>query len=639
MQLTDSLPARWLAVILAGWLVLPGHADAQALTEETIFQPIETVITAGRTEQRIERAPATVTVISAEEIRASGAMNIPELLRFVPGLDVTTVNSAHFEVNARGLNQVLSNKLLVLIDGRSAYFDFFGGVIWPALQIVMDQIERIEVVRSPSSALYGANAFSGVINIITKAPRQINGTTLSVRGGEQGSIYSSLVHGKRYGDTSVRFALGGRRMDNFGDPKRRFESNVLGNIYVSHRFGAKQTLAVEGGLINGTVTQNVRLSDNDFEATTSYAKLNYEYGNFSLQSFWNRGDEIADPFFDGTDDVDILYNTFDIEAQQTLELANRHTLVVGGSYRYNTIESNLLGSTEHCQNLLAAYLQEEFRPVPEVSLLGGFRVDHHPLVGTNFSPRGSLIYAPTGQHTFRTSVGRAFRNPGFTESYFDLTVPNPVTGTPLFDLVGKSDLESEKITTYEFGYTYFPRHFFRAEFNFFLYRFSDYIGVAAMAPNPASGQMEQSYINSGSAKNHGFELAFDVLPCPWIKLSANYSFQNLTNNYSVLKMQLPTKHKFNAQSFLNLPYNLSCYLALSRVNKSIWEIPTVSGSYQPAVAEAHSRLDARLAWETLQQRAELFVAGYNLLDNGYREYPELGEIIQRRITAGCRFIF
>ncbi len=637
MYLTGFRTTVRLAAVLAYCLALPGLAGAQAFTEETIFQPIETVITAGRTEQRIERAPATVTVISAEEIRASGAMNIPELLRLVPGLDVTTVSSSHFEVNARGLNQILSNKLLVLIDGRSAYFDFFGGVIWPALQIVLDQIDRIEVVRSPSSALYGANAFSGVINIITKSPRQIDGTIVSVRGGEQGSIYSSLVHGKRYGDTSVRFALGARQMGSFTNSRRKFENNILGNIYLSHRFSANQMLSVEAGLINGTVNQKVRLLDNNFKATTSYAKVNYEHGNFSLQSFWNHGNETGDPFFPKTGGAEILYNTFDLEAQQTLELANKHTLVVGSSYRYNTIKSNLTGP-EHRQNLLAAYLQEEYRPIPEISLLGGMRVDHHPLVGTNFSPRASLIYAPTGRHTFRTSVGRAFRNPAFTESYFDLGVPPAVPGAPEFTLVGKTNLKSEKITTYEFGYTYFPRHFFRAEFNFFFYRFNDYIGIDEVVPIADNGGLRQSYTNAGSARNHGFELALDVLPASWVKLSANYSFQNLTNNYTVFEKQLPAKHKLNFKSFLNLPYNLSCYLAVSRVSKSVWEVPTSNGRYEVAEAISNTRLDTRLAWETLQRKAELFVAGYNLLNRGYREYPQ-GETIQRRITTGCRITF
>ncbi len=637
MHLTGFRTAVRLAAVLAGVLALPGLAGAQGFTEEMIFQPIETVITAGRTKQRIERAPATVTVISAEEIRASGAMNIPELLRLVPGLDVTTVSSSHFEVNARGLNQILSNKLLVLIDGRSAYFDFFGGVIWPALQIIIDQIDRIEVVRSPSSALYGANAFSGVINIITKSPRQINGTTVTVRGGEQGSIYSSLVHGRRHGDTSVRFALGGRQMGSFDNPDRKFENNILGNIYLAHRFSADRMLSVEAGLINGTVNQKVRLLDNDFKATTSYAKVNYEHGNFSLQSFWNHGNETGDPFFSKTDGAEILYNTFDLEAQQTLELANKHTLVVGSSYRYNTIKSNLTGP-EHRQNLLAAYLQEEYRPIPEVSLLGGMRVDHHPLVGTNFSPRASLIYAPTGRHTFRTSVGRAFRNPAFTESYFDLRVPSAFPGAPKFAVVGKTNLKSEKITTYEFGYTYFPRHFFRAEFNFFFYSFNDYIGVDSLDYNPASARLEQSYANAGSASNHGFELALDVLPASWVKLSANYSFQNLTNNYTALEKQLPAKHKLNFKSFFNLPYNLSCYLAVSRVSKSVWEVPTSKGLYEAVEATSNTRLDTRLAWETLQRKAELFVAGYNLLNRGYREYPR-GETIQRRITTGCRITF
>ncbi|MBW7996456.1 MAG: TonB-dependent receptor [Candidatus Glassbacteria bacterium] len=629
----------WPAMLLMVLLLWSPGGFAQGFTEEMIFQPIQTVITAGRIEQRIERAPATVTVISAEEIRASGALNIPELLRLVPGLDVTTVSASHFEVNARGLNQILSNKLLVLIDGRSAYFDFFGGVIWPALQIVIDQIDRIEVVRSPSSALYGANAFSGVINIITKNPRQINGTKINFRTGQQATLYASVMHGQRFGDTSLRFAFGARQMDSFGKPAREFENNILGNIYLEHRFDSQQRLSVEGGVIDGSVSQNVRLMDNEFEATTSYAKLNYEYGDFSLQTFWNRGNETGDPFFLGTDDVEILYNTFDIEAQQTLELANKHVLVVGGTYRYNTIESNII-DTNHDQNLLAAYFQDEYRPIPEVSLLGGARIDHHPLVGTSFSPRGSIIYAPTSRHTFRTSVGRAFRNPSFTDSYFELDVPLPPSPLlpPHFTLVGKPDLESEKITTYELGYTFFPRHFFRAEIDLFAYSFKDYIGVDSLLPNQSTGRLEQSFINKGSAKNYGFEVTFDVLPAPWMKISANYSYQDLTNNYSVLESQAPPSHKANLKAFMSLPYNFSTYCSVSRTGESTWEVPTNEGDYQVIDSKPNTRLDARISWQGLNDHAEFFLAAYNLKDYRYREYPR-GEEVRRRMTTGFQLTF
>jgi len=272
-------------LILSILYPLSGYPQVPELTEEVFFQPIETVITAGRTEQSIERAPATITVISSEEIRASGALTIPELLRFVPGIDVMTITASHSEANARGLNQLLSNKLLVLIDGRSVYFDFYGGVIWQGLPILLNQIDRIEIVRSPGSALYGANAFSGVINIITKTPRQLNGGHLQVHGGENGTVHTSAVQGEWKGDTGYRFALGTRKINSFCDPDIDSEDHVIGNFYLEHRFKNETKLSTEVGLGRGSIVQVVRMDDTEFEATTTYAKMNLENGSFNLQAF------------------------------------------------------------------------------------------------------------------------------------------------------------------------------------------------------------------------------------------------------------------------------------------------------------------------------------------------------------------
>ncbi len=320
---------------------LTGNAQKEPqLTEEVFFQPIETVITAGRTEQSIERAPATVTVISSEEIQASGALTIPELLRFVPGIDVMTITSSHSELNARGLNQLLSNKLLVLVDGRSVYFDFFGGVIWQGLPFLLNQIDRIEIVRSPGSALYGANAFSGVINIITKTPRQLRGGHLQVQGGENGALYNSAIQGGWEGDTEYRFALGSRKINSFNDPGEASEDVVLGNFYLEHRVKNNIKLSAEAGLSRGQIIQVVRIDQTKFEATTTFAKMNMDHGSFKLQAFWNRGDQTGGAFIPPGEDVSILYNTFDIEAQHMLHLVKNNTLIYGGTYRFNTIESN-----------------------------------------------------------------------------------------------------------------------------------------------------------------------------------------------------------------------------------------------------------------------------------------------------------
>ena len=613
---------------------LPVHPQEPELTEEIFFQPIETVITAGRTEQSIERAPATVTVISSEEIKASGALTIPELLRLVPGLDVMTISSSHSEVNARGLNQVLSNKLLVLIDGRSVYFDFFGGVIWQGLPILLHQIDRIEIVRSPSSALYGANAFSGVINIITKTPRQLHGNKLMVQGGENSTLYTSFVQGNWKRDTGYRLALGTRQTNSFRDPEMDSEDVVLGNLYVEHRFQNDAKLSVEGGLSYGSIVQIVRIDENEFDATTTYAKMNLDHGSFKLQAFWNRGDETGEAFFPPGPDVDILYNTFDLEAQHMVNLGMKNTFIYGATYRSNTIESSIL-DRDHHQNLVAGYFQDEFRPVPEVSLLAGGRIDHHPLVGVNFSPRGSVVYAPTGRHTFRISAGKAFRNPSFSDSYIHVSTPWGM------QVVGEPDLESEKITTYEFGYMFFPSHRFRGEVDVFAYRFRDYIGPGA--PQLVDGRLVQSFVNLGRATAYGFELSADIIPAHWMKISTNYSYQNMNNNYTVIqgvKEQDPPNHKANFKIFLSLPTGFSASLLASYVGKTIWEIPTISPLIPYAIAEtkAHTRCDAKLGYLLQRNGFEIFLAAYNLFNSRYSEYP-LAQDISRRVTGGFNLSF
>jgi len=609
--------------------IITGISQELELTEEVLFQPIETVITAGRTEQSIERAPATITVISSEEIQASGALTIPDLLRFVPGLDVMTITSSHSEVNARGLNQLLSNKLLVLIDGRSVYFDFYGGTIWQGLPILLNQIDRIEIVRSPGSALYGANAFSGVINIITKTPRQLNGSHLQIQAGENGTIHTSAVMGDWKGDTGYRYALGTRRTNSFRDRKSESEDHVIGNFYLEHRFKNDAKLSAEAGMGRGSIVQIARIEETKFEATTSYAKMNLEHGSKKLQVFWNHGDEIGGAFFPPGDNVDILFNTFDLEAQHMLELGKKNSFIYGGTYRYNTIESNLIDS-DHEQNLAAAYFQNEYRPIPEVSLLAGTRIDHHPLVGVNVSPRGSFIYSPTGKHTIKLSVGRAFRNPSFTDSYFNLSTPQGL------QVVGEPDLDAETITTYEIGYMFFPGYRFRTEVNYFRYRLKGYIGFGQ--PTMIGQVPVQSFVNLGSADADGFEVTADIIPLRWMKVSSNYSYQYLENEYTVLKKQYPPRHKANLKLFLSLPKGLSFSFLTGYVGKHKWEIPTEQGDYAEAVTKAHVRCDGKIGYALEKHRLEFFAAVYNLCDKRDKEYPYAGEI-RRRLIGGINYSY
>ncbi|HBH80507.1 MAG TPA: TonB-dependent receptor, partial [Nitrospira sp.] len=170
------------------------------LQEEALYLKEETVSIASRYEQPISKAPSDVYVITDEDIRNSGATDIPTLLRQVPGFEVMQTSAVDFNVSVRGNNQLLAHKLLILVDGRSIYIDQSGQVLWKLLPVALTEIKRIEVLKGPASAVYGFNAFDGVVNIITKSPEEMKGTTLQVAGGELGTLLTTGVHAGMVGN-------------------------------------------------------------------------------------------------------------------------------------------------------------------------------------------------------------------------------------------------------------------------------------------------------------------------------------------------------------------------------------------------------------------------------------------------------
>ena len=194
----------------------PAFKDLEFLKEETVITPL------GH-EQPISQAPSNVYVITDEDIRLSGATDIPTLLPRIPGLDVMDMNNADINVSMRGNNQLLANKLLIMVDGRSIYNDFQGPISWRGLPVTLPEIKRIEVIKGPTSALYGFNAFDGIIHIITKAPSEIPGTTLQVGGGQVGTLTSSAIHAGVSGDLSYRLSAGWDQ-NNLWEPREDLAS-------------------------------------------------------------------------------------------------------------------------------------------------------------------------------------------------------------------------------------------------------------------------------------------------------------------------------------------------------------------------------------------------------------------------------
>jgi outer membrane cobalamin receptor len=206
--------ACWFSDPFQGWaessLPIPRTSSATEaqIREETLYLNEETVSIASRYEQPISRAPSDVYVITDEDIRNSGTTDIPTLLRQVPGMEIMQTNTVDFNVSVRGNNQLAANKLLIMIDGRSIYLDQAGLVIWKLLPISLSEIKQIEVLKGPASAVYGFNAFDGVVNIITKSPKEMKGSTLQVAGGELGTLLTTGVHAGTIGNWGYRVSGG-----------------------------------------------------------------------------------------------------------------------------------------------------------------------------------------------------------------------------------------------------------------------------------------------------------------------------------------------------------------------------------------------------------------------------------------------
>jgi len=653
-----------LYLILISFLVqllFANECIAQKLTlstEEILFEPIGSIISASKREQRIQDSPSTISVISEEDIRESGAMSIPDLLKYIPGIDVMEITSSHWEVNARGLNQIRSNKMLVLIDGRSVYFDYFGGVIWDSLPVQLDDIKRIEIIRGPVSALYGANAFSGIVNIITKSPRESEGAHFSANGGNLGNRRSTIIYGGRNGKFGYKFSGHLRNVDSWRNSSINSEKRGSGTVKFDYLINAKSSLSFDAGVEGGTIEQIILSDILKFEGSTNYMKFNYNYMDAKFQAFWNRGRVESPSYVNYGDDVYQKYNTFDGELQHTFDIGSKNTVTLLTNYRFNTIESNSNNKKQH-QHLVAGIFQDEYRPANNLTLLFGARVDHHPLVDYNLSPRGSVIFEPKANHTFRLSAGRAFRNPTFSDSYVLVPLePVPLPSPPLppgsqteITVLGNENLNPEKIQTYELGYQTLIKRKARIKIDLFYNKITDFIGTGDYVPisfikNPITQDIildpatelpipsviTQSFVNLGNAEAHGGEIEIDLLVNSLMRVRSNYSYLKMRNRYTLNQYQAPPKNKLNVICDFTFNNGLSFNTLGHFVDRAQWDIDTDNDNIpEKHTTKAYVTLDIRLAYSIPNTNLNLVLSSQNVFNNQHKEYP-IGESIGRRIN-------
>ena len=667
----------------------------QARTED-VFE--ETVVTASRGAQSPLDAPSSTSIVTQQDIRLSGITKIPELLRRLAGVDIMEVNNSQTEVSLRGGNQRLSNKVLVLIDGRSVYVDLLGATIWQTLPIGVEDIDRIEVVRGPGSALYGADAANGVINIITKTPGD-GPSGINAGYGDHNQTHGSLWASGKRDDFAWRASAGYDYLPKWSRdvPQGRVDLTTFSgdqttdartarlNISGTRRLGRDVTIGVTGGLMQGDLAilgigplNNVQLSNLQVSNVTAYldskhiqvrAFYNRFHTNFGLES-----NSIGQSLLPGAADSNVL----DGEAQYvgTFETGKGivNDLHAGISYRLKQVAWTYLDENRE-ENHEAFFIHDEVKIGKYVAVVGDYRLDYDPYLGKPvMSPRGAVLVHPTEHSTIRGSVATAFRTPTFLESYLQIPVQLPIAGAALDSRGVRQDdpsfkLNAERVFSAELGYLSQDSDYFTFDSSFFFTRTNDFIRLATNRPislgdaaQGAGNLNEQTglypvfaggFENSCTIYNtYGAEVGTRVYPVQGLDLYANYTFNYVNQDDSECSVaQRATNvedsrtsvNKLNSGVQVRTEAGIDGSLDFHYISPQTWDEQITDVTLQKIRDEAfhldaYYLLNARIGYRFLKNQAEVSAVAFNLTGNEHREHP-FGQTVGRRVMGFFTYKF
>jgi iron complex outermembrane receptor protein len=667
--LQKSLWLGMLTILLVAQAPLPGYTEesstqsSQAVIPELqLIKEEETVSIASRYEQPISQAPSNVYVITDEDIRHSGATDIPTILRRVPGMEVMQVTGADFNVSARGNNQLTANKMLVMVDGRSIYVDSQGLTFWKAIPVTLPEIKRIEVQKGPASVLYGFNAFDGIINIITKSPEEMKGTTLQFGGGELGTISSAAVHAGTAGKLGYRLSIGHDQNHQWRNQDAlAFRSNKF-NLQTEYALSQESKLLVSGGLtdvnqfdgpLTGTTNPAARFSQ-------GYANVAYERPNFFIRSYWyqvnSTVDFVTNPLLAGlirlktpagSSIADGVGNTYNVEAQHSVQLGNSNRVIYGVNYRLNN-GSNTFWSQYAVENRLGFYLQDEWRATQKLTLVAGVRYDLDTFIQPTISPRVSLLYTVIPDHTIHATFSIGYRPPTISNRFGSVLAVTSLPLPPPFNTAtntvqGSTNLSPEQIISYEIGYQgWFLNHRLRIRADLFFNHISDLITTVSTSPTTTS------FGNAERADIYGGEAGAEILITRWLNGFANFSYQEIgqPSSNGGLSRGAP-RFKVNVGLRGEWDNGLSGEASLFHVGSAIYPIDQSFSalapfgvSAPPSSVGSYNLLNTRVACKFWHEKAEagymrdaeVAISAFSALNDTHKEHP-LGDTIGSRVMG------
>lgn len=630
--------ARWARLAAAALAAFPSAASAEDAF--TLFQEEATVVTASRRPQARSDSPVSVEVITADEIRESGATNIWDLFRFRMGMDVLDARSADGNraiVSVRGFPREFVGSLLVLLDGRSVYSPVSGGVYWQQIPVQLQDIERIEVARGPNTALYGSNAGLGVINIITRKPAARGAGEIQGVGGTRGRrLASGAAEDSRDGHG---WRLSGTYREEGGNPSTLPADS--GDFLHSDKANARGYWEPRDGtaleLFGGGSWERFGVNDNDSSGAASRMRHDESFEMARLRQKTGATSDLeatvshswqAETKAPGVGTEQSTLRQYDADAMEHVSwLDARLDTSVGASLRH-VVEYNALffpGQKAPNNRVERAFLHQSAKATDDLALTGAVSVERSDTGGTRTDFQTAAVYALGRGHSLRAAYSRASTLPTLADRSIDISVPpEHVAGNP--------GIEPTTLTNYEVGHraTLFDRRLEIEENLFYmeLKRMST-LSVQSITFVPQL-QINLAIDNRDAAIARGAELKASYRFDRSFRAYANYAYEYVTDGQRDTAINAATpRTKVNAGGSIALGGGVS--LTLNAGYKSRYHAMAYSRNLAGDFP-ADWRLDARVAWKATND-LELFAAGQNLTRPGRQEFPD-ALTIPTTVSAG-----
>jgi iron complex outermembrane receptor protein len=640
--------SKWIrgrAVRLAGLLAVaavPLHAQERDLIELSLEELMnEPVTSVSKKETRLGDAAAAITVITPEDLRRLGITNIPDALRLVPGFDVARIDAHHWAVSSRGFNQQFANLLLVLVDGRSVYTPTFGGVLWNMQDFVLADLERIEVIRGPGAALWGANAVNGVVNINTRRAGETQGAVVSATvgsedrpsiearyGGTAGESLSYRVYAKYFDRDGLRPTDSFGHSDDWSAGRAGFRAEWQPStdrvVTLQGEYFSMDGHAATAGTLLIPPYRFVEIQDATAEAYNVVSRFTQSFSDVSHLS--------VQAYYDSYVLDEESRDTADVQLEHRFAVGERHDWQWGLGYRTTSDslvldESTFVSPKSRTESLYTAFLQDDITLVPKLlQLTLGAKLERHDYTGLEVQPSVRMLWTPAEGRTLWAGASRAVSTPPrfYRDGRISTSAFQP-PASPVVEvaIVPNSDLPSQKLDAYEVGLRVEPLQSVSVElatfYNLYERMYVPIQGVPIFEPTPVPHILVPLQWQAvGDYTSYGAELVVNYRPIDQWRLTGTYSWLHLRGlPFKSFDNSSPA-HQVGLQSFTTLTPKLELNTSLKWVSA----VDSVLGDASTTRVPAYVRLDAGLVFHA-SASTEVGLWGQNLTDAEHGEINSL----------------